>query len=499
MDPVATHAEQRPDEPAVIQGDRQLTWRQLDERANRIARALRRRGVGPGDRVAVSLKNSIEFFELLAGAGRLGATVVPVSYRFKRDEVEYMVEDSVAKVVIAEPENAEAVAGFDDVVFRGDAYEAWVAGEDGAPLDDQPGETLAALRFYTSGTTGRPKAIVRSSTPNEALDRAHVAALAGRLGPVLGPGEVHLVAGVTYHAAPGAYASMALSSGHTLVVMDHFDPLEGLRLIERHRVTWSQMAPIHFVRILSVPDDVRASVDVSSVKRILHAGAPCPPDVKWKILELFPEGSVYEYYAATEGYATECPSEDWIKKPGTVGRPPDGVELFVLDDDGNQVGPSEVGQVFVRIGGQRSFEYEGAPEKTAETWRGDMFSVGDMGFIDEDGYLFLTDRKTHMIISGGANIYPAEVENVLFGHPAVADACVIGVPDDEFGEQVKALVEVRSPVSEAELIEFCRDRLSHYKCPKSVDFLTTMPRDPNGKIRKRELRDPYWAGRTAKI
>jgi long-chain acyl-CoA synthetase len=318
-----------------------------------------------------------------------------------------------------------------------------------------------------------------------------------RFGGLMNPGGVHLLAAVMYHTAPGAYATTALRWGHTVVIMDRFDPEEALLLIEREKVTWTQMAPIHLVRIAGLPEEVRRRYDLSSLRRLLHAGAPCPVDVKWKMLDLFPRGSVYEYYAATEGYATECPEELWRAHPGTVGKPVSGIEIRILDEQGNEVGPNEVGQVYIDNG--MSFEYQGAPEKTAETWRGTMFSVGDMGYLDEDGYLFLTDRKTHMIISGGANIYPAEVENVLFAHPAVADVAVIGIPDDEFGEQVLALVERRSAVTEADLIDFCRERLSHYKCPKRVDFVEQLPRDPNGKIKKKLLRDPYWEGRTAQI
>jgi long-chain acyl-CoA synthetase len=499
MDPIQRHASERGEAAALVQGDRTVSWRELDARGNQVARALRRRGVEPGDRVAVGLRNSIEFFELIVGGGRVGATVMPVSFRFKRDEVEYMIADAKAKLVVAEPENEAEFAGVKGTIFRGADYEAWVGAEDDAPLDDQVGDGLAMLRYYTSGTTGRPKAVVRKDDPRgmETAMASGQAVMTARLGPVMQPGEVHLLAAVLYHTAPGAYASTALNVGHTIVIMDRFDPEEALRLIEEQRVTWTQMAPIHLVRIVGLPDEVQHRYDLSSMKRLLHAGAPCPVDVKWKALDLFPEGSIYEYYAATEGYATECTTEDWRRKPGTVGRPVAGIRILILDDDGNEVAPNEVGQVYIDNG--MRFEYEGAPEKTADTWRGDAFSVGDMGYLDEDGFLFLTDRKTHMIISGGANIYPAEVENVLFSHPAVADVAVIGVPDDEFGEQVKAVVEARSPVTEAELLDFCRDRLSHYKCPKSVDFVAVMPRDPNGKIRKAQLRDPYWEGRTARI
>jgi long-chain acyl-CoA synthetase len=495
MDTLSAHAEAMADGAALIHDDRLVTWSGLDGRANQVARALADRGVGAEDRVAVGLRNSIEFFELITAAGRLGATVVPVSFRFKRDEIEYMVGDSQAGVVIAEPENAEEYVGLPDTVFRGDGYEEWVGAYDPSPLQSAAGAGLAPLRYYTSGTTGRPKAIVRKEGTFGA--EASAAVMAQRLGPISGPGEVHLLAAVMYHTAPGAYATMALTMGHTVVITDGFDAEEALALIDRHEVTWTQMAPIHLVRIMALPDEVRARYDVSSMKRLLHAGAPCPVDVKWKALGYFPEGSVYEYYAATEGLGTECPEEDWRRKPGTVGRPMAGIRIVVLDDDGSESGPNEVGQVYIDNGTR--FEYEGAPEKTAETWRGEMFSVGDMGYIDDDGFLFLTDRKSHMIITGGSNVYPAEVENVLFGHPAVADVAVIGVPDAEFGEQVKAVVERRSEVGEDELISYCRDHLSHYKCPRSVDFVDSMPRDPNGKIRKQTLREPYWEGHANRL
>lgn len=491
MDPLKLQAEERGDVPALIHGDRVLTWTEFDRRSSQVARALAGLGVGPDDKVAVGLRNSIEFYELIGGAGRLGATVVPVSFRFKRDEIEYMVADAGAGIVVAEPENAEEYAGLPQTIFRGEPYEDWVAAYDDSPLDEQAGADYAALRYYTSGTTGRPKAIVRKEGTFGA--EAGAAIMEQRLGLVGRPGEVHLLAAVIYHTAPGAYSTMALRMGHTVVITDGFDPEEALALIDEYGVTWTQMAPIHLVRIMALPEEVRANYDVSSMKRLLHAGAPCPVDVKWKALDYFPEGSIYEYYAATEGLGTECTDAEWRRKPGTVGRPIGGIRIVVLDDFGKEVGPNEVGQIYIDNGTR--FEYEGAPEKTAETWRGDMFSVGDMGYLDDEGFLFLTDRKSHMIISGGANIYPAEVENVLFGHPAVADVSVIGVPDDEFGEQVKAIVETRAEVTAAELINYTRANLSHYKCPRSIDFVATMPRDPNGKIRKKILRDPYWEGR----
>jgi long-chain acyl-CoA synthetase len=499
MDPIWQHAHDRPEAMALVQGDRTRTWSELDRRANQVARALQRLGVSTEDVVAVALRNSIEFFELIGGAGRIGATVMPVSFRNMRAEVEYLVGDARAPVVFGEPDNRPVFEGLPHTIYRGEQYEALLADEDDAILDGQVGTSLAMLRYYTSGTTGRPKAVVRrqSSRDPEELAKTMAGVVNERLGAVMQPGEVHLLAAVMYHTAPGAYASMAVTWGHTVVIMDHFDAQEALRLIEQERVTWTQMAPIHLVRLVGLPEEVRRSYDLSSVKRILHAGAPCPVEVKWSALDLFPTGSVYEYYAATEGYATECPEDIWRAHPGTVGRPAPGIEIHILNEDGAEVEAGEIGQVYIDNGS--TFEYDGSPEKTAETFRGSMFSVGDMGYLDSEGYLFLTDRKSHMIISGGANVYPAEIENVLFSHPAVADVAVIGVPDAEFGEQVKAIVESRSDVTESELIEFCRARLSHYKCPRSVDFVDQLPRDPNGKVKKRQLRDPYWEGHTSRI
>jgi long-chain acyl-CoA synthetase len=498
---ITTHARARPDRLALIDADRTRTFAELDARANQVARVLARRGVVLGDRIGLSLRNSIEFFEVSSAAARLGATVVPVPWRNKRDEVEYMVSDSKAKVLFAEEDNRSVVEGIPGAIFRGVEYEGLVGAEESSPPEAGDVTGTSGFRYYTSGTTGRPKAIVRMASPDAPPQTRGdmVASMGGRLAGLIEPDNVHLLAGAAYHTAPGIFSNLALNFGQTLVIMSHFDAEECLRLIERHRVTWSQMVPIHFVRILALEPKVRDRYVLSSVRRILHAAAPCPVDVKWKIMDVFPPGTIYEYYAATEGLATECPPEIWTRKPGTVGIPSPGIEIHILDEEGREVAPNEVGQIYVTPPGGARFEYEGAPKKTAETWRDNMFSVGDMGYLDEDGYLFLTDRKTHMIISGGANIYPAEVENVLFAHPAVSDVAVLGVPDAEWGEQVKAIVEAKAAVTESELIEFARERLSHYKCPKTVDFVEAMPRDPNGKIKKRELRDPYWTGAAHQI
>jgi long-chain acyl-CoA synthetase len=257
------------------------------------------------------------------------------------------------------------------------------------------------------------------------------------------------------------------------------------------------MVPINFVRILALKH--AGDHDLSSMKRVLHAAAPCPVDVKRRVIDLFPPDTVWEYYGMTEGLATMISPNEWLAKPGSVGKAAPNLDVHILDDDGRELPPGEVGLVYVTPMAGVKFAYAGAPEKTREIWRGDLYTVGDMGYLDDDGYLFLTDRKQDLIISGGANVYPAEVESVLYAHPAVGDCAVIGVPDPEWGERVKAIVEPRADVTADELIAFCRANLSHDKCPKEIAFVEELPRDPNGKVRKRELRDRYWAAAGRKI
>ena len=491
---IAAHAQARPDAIAVVADDRRMTYAELDARANKAARAFMARGVQEGDRVAVALRNRPEFIEAATGAARLGAQVIPLSYRYKRAEVEAIASDSNARLIVAEADARETMDGLPALHLGGD-YEHALESQPSDPVTDDIAPVF--FRYYTSGTTGVPKAVERPQ-PDVGMY------LAGMVGyPLLqgltAPDEVHLVCGPLYHTAPCAYANYALLLGHTLVLMEHFDAWEALALIERERVTWSHMVPINFIRILALDEAERRLHDLSSVKRILHAAAPCPPDVKRRIMEVFPPSSIWEYYGMTEGLATIISPDEWLAKPGSVGRAAPNLTVSILDDEGNELPRGETGVIYVSPMGGVKFTYAGAPEKTAEAWRGERFTVGDMGFLDDDGYLFLTDRRQDMIISGGANIYPAEVEAALFQHPAVGDCSVIGIPDDEWGEAVLAVVERRGDVSEEELIAFCRENLAHYKCPKRVQFVDALPRDPNGKVRKRELRDPYWAGRERKI
>ncbi|MFN2544014.1 MAG: AMP-binding protein [Actinomycetota bacterium] len=487
---IAAHARRNPWKTAISDGDRQVSFGELHGRSCRAAHLLRGLGIGPEQRLAVALPNCPEFFEVSAAAAMLGAEVVPISWRATADELGYLVGDSGATVLVAESDRDVAAA-----VLSLDEYERLLVAEPDTPPQDSLDPAPTFYRAYTSGTTGRPKAVDR---PHPTVERYLQSMLRyPLLQGLTDPGEVHLACGPVYHTAPRAFAAYALLLGQSVVLMRHFDAKECLRLIERHRVTWTHMVPINFVRILALPN--ARDFDLSSVKRVLHAAAPCPVDVKRRVMDLFPRNTVWEYYGMTEGLATMISPSEWLRKPGSVGRAAPDLEVHILDDEGREVPRGEVGLVYVPPMAGVRFSYAGAPEKTAEIWRGDLYTVGDMGYVDEDGYLFLVDRKQDLIISGGTNIYPAEVEAVLYGHPAVGDVVVIGVPDPEWGEQVKAIVEKRADVTELELIEFCRERLAHDKCPKSVDFVEQLPRDPNGKVRKRELRDRYWDAAGRKI
>ena len=356
--------------------------------------------------------------------------------------------------------------------------------------------------LYSSGTTGQPKGILRElpaidpSEPLPVMD--FVRAMFG-----FRPGMTYLNPAPLYHSAPAASVSASLRLGATTVVMEHFDARQWLALVERYRVTHCQLVPVMFSRLLRLPDDVRASYDTSSLECIVHAAAPCPVHVKQAMIDWLGP-IITEYYGATEAHGfTFCDSAQWLAHPGTVGRPILG-ELLILDDDGNPCPPGVDGTIWFR--GATAFQYFQDPVKTAESRSSDgtASSVGDVGHVDADGYLYLTDRKTYMIISGGVNIYPQETENLLSAHPAVLDVAVIGVPNEDLGEEVKAVVQLAdsaraSPELAQELIDFCRARLAHFKCPRTVDFVAELPRSATGKLYKRLLRDEYWTGHQTSI
>jgi long-chain acyl-CoA synthetase len=356
---------------------------------------------------------------------------------------------------------------------------------------------------YTSGTTGKPKGVKRPLVPAPPETVATQQALFLSLfGIMPGSPGVHFVGAPLYHTAVLNFATNHLHLGHTLVLVDKWDPEGMLQLIEKYKVTSSHMVPTQFNRLLKLPDEVRAKYDLSSLSHMIHSAAPCPVDTKKKMLAWWGP-CIYEYYAASEGGGTACTPSEWLKKPGTVGKPWPISEIRILDDEKQPVAAGTAGTVWIRMGTHK-FEYHRDQKKTGDAWHEGFFTVGDAGYLDDDGYLFLCDRKADMIISGGVNIYPAEIEAVLLAHPQVADAAVFGVPDDDWGEQVRAVIQPASTVSagpdfSAALLAYASERLAKYKLPKTIDFIAEMPRDPNGKLYKRKLRDPYWVGRDRAI
>jgi long-chain acyl-CoA synthetase len=501
------HARAFGDRPALMLGDRVVTYGALNARVNRLARALRRAGVGSGDTVAAVLGNCVEWFELLNAAGKIGALLVPVGYRLKGPEIAYMVADSRAKLIVAaadlRDEIERALPDLDppapnlwvvgsDSPWRGAAYEAVLAAES----DDEPDGAFVGGGFnalvYTSGTTGRPKGVERQVDP--VIGHLQLLGIANLWG--LQPDDTHLVCGPLYHTAPSSYGQVHLLVGATVIVMPHFDAAESLRLVEQHRVTTTFMVPTHFARILQLEDSQRRR-DLSSLRLVLHSAAPCPPNVKRGVMQLFPPGVVTEFYGASESGFTKISAEEWFAKPGSVGRPWPGHEVRILDDAGEPCATGTIGLIYVKSP-SLNFRYRGADEKSRAAFRDGFFTAGDLGYVDADGYLYIADRRTDLIISGGANIYPAEVENVLMQHPAVADVAVVGVTDPDMGKAVLAVVELRhgQAATAQQLIDFARTNLAHYKCPRRVELVAQLPREPQGKVRKHELIARYAGGTT---
>ncbi|HZU81181.1 MAG TPA: AMP-binding protein [Acidimicrobiales bacterium] len=484
---VAAIARAEPDRAAVVFEGRRVPYGEFDRLANAWAHVLAPHVQQPGDRVAVALPNGVDVLAAWHGVTRLGALVVPVNTRLTAAEVAYLVSDSGAKAVVHEgPDSAAAAAA------RSEEVPAVAVGAEAAVPADQRVrppredyiETPVVAMTYTSGTTGKPKGIARSEPPPPATT-APPSPFAAFWG--FRPDDVHLMCGPVYHTAPSAYALMNLVEGATVVVMRKWDALEALTLIERERVTTSQMVPAQFIRILEA-DWQR--FDLSSLRKVLHAAAPCPVPVKRKIIEAFPPGTVWEYYGASEGMCSVISPEEWLRKPGSVGRPFPGVTVRILDEDGTDVAPGEVGQIYISAFAGREFEYHNAPEKTRDAWRDGFFTVGDMGRLDEEGYLFLADRRNDLILSGGVNVYPAEVESALVEDDDVVDAAVIGLPDERMGQKVHAVVELRpgAPRDEEALKGRLATRLADFKLPRTIEFVDELPREPNGKVLKTRLR-----------
>jgi long-chain acyl-CoA synthetase len=505
----------------IVSGARVASKADLDEQSRRIAGGLADLGVRQGDCVAILMRNDIAFLAASYAAMMLGAYAVPINWHFASEEIAYILGDCGAKVLIGHadllslhpdvaasliavlcvdtPPEIIAAYGVDAASLAAPPgtvpLGAWVAAQrlyDGTPLS-QPQSMI-----YTSGTTGRPKGVRRNApTPEEhAKTEALRAMVYG-----LKQGVRALLPGPLYHAAPNSFGVRAGRLGEVLVLMPRFDAEAFLRLVERERIDATFMVPTMFVRLLKLPPAVRRRYDVSSLRFVSLAAAPCPADVKRAMIEWW--GPVlWEYYGGTEtGPVTLASSEDALRKPGTVGRLTPGTDLRILDDDGNVLPAGAIGEVYARIDGYPDFTYHNLPDKRAEVVRDGRITCGDVGYLDADGYLFLCDRKRDMVISGGVNIYPAEIEAVLHALPGVHDCAVFGVPDPEFGEAVLAVVEPApgADVDPAALRDELAKRLAGYKVPKRIEIREGLPREDSGKIFKRRLRDPYWEGAGRKI
>jgi acyl-CoA synthetase (AMP-forming)/AMP-acid ligase II len=508
MDFIATYAAKQPEAAALIEGERRLTWAALLDRRNRLASALRALGIARGDNVIVYEHNSIDCVIAPAAVRAVGAVAAPMNHRLTAEEVAYILDNADAAAVfvgdafvpIAESVRAGATRvrhwilmgeerrpwaqHLDDLVARGSA--------EAPPADAAQG--LGGSMIYTGGTTGRPKGAIRGAVDPQITMR-FLKALD------LAEPHVHLAAGPLYHSAPGSFAMTTQMFGGSVVIMRKFDAEEAIHLIATHRCTSTFMAPTLVKRIIDLPEHVRARYDVSSMKVLVVAAAPCPMRVKEQAMKYF--GPVfYEFYGSTElSVNTILRPEDVLRKPGSCGRAAPGIELAILDERGEPAPVGEPGELYVRRYAGVFDGYYKNPGATRETQRGEWLSVGDVAYMDAEGFYYICDRKRDMIISGGVNIYPAEIEDALHRHPDVEDVAVFGVPDEDWGERVHAAVQPRAGarLSAEQIIRFAREHLADYKAPREVSFHPQFPRDAAGKLIKRVLREPYWAGRATRV
>lgn len=488
-----------------------VTYAEFEARSNRLAHFMRAEGVGRLDHYSVFMENHEYYLEANGAGERAGIYYTCINSYLTPDEVAYLLTNSRSKVLITSAakfevarEATEQVPAVHKCLVVGGAslglgaegrfvdYDLAVAAYPTTPVAD---ESLGSAMLYSSGTTGQPKGILRplpEQPPSQGLAMFDFLTQLWRYRDEM----IYLSPAPLYHSAPHAAVNLTIRNGGTAIIMERFDPENYLQLVEKYKVTHSQLVPTMFSRMLKLPESDRMRYDTSSLEIAIHAAAPCPVPVKQQMIEWWGP-IIHEYYGATEGLGfTACTAEEWLAHPGTVGRPLFGV-LHILDDDMNEVPTGERGQIWFELGS--AFEYFDDPDKTASAKSpdGTMASVGDVGYVDQDGFLYLTDRSTFMIISGGVNIYPQECENLLITHPKVADAAVFGVPNPDLGEEVKAVVQAMpgvetGPALEAELMAFCHEHLSRQKCPRSVDFEAELPRLPTGKLYKRVLRDRYW-------
>ncbi len=510
----SVHARTQPDKIAyqMAGSGKAITYRELDELSNQGARLFRALGLQPGDHIAFLMENRLAFMEICWAAQRSGLYYTAISRYLTQEEIAYIVKDCGARILITSPKCAEQVKGLlteaagaprffmiDEPLPGFRSWDRELAQQPTTPIADQ----VAGYDMpYSSGTTGRPKGIKRQSennpieSPNPFL-RILCADMCG-----MSSDSIYLSPAPLYHAAPLRFNMMAITLGGTAIIMESFDAEQFLALVEKHRITQSQLVPTMFVRMLKLPDEVRLRYDVSSLKGAIHAAAPCPIDVKAKMIEWW--GPILiEYYAGSEGNGvTVTTSQQWLTHRGTVGRAVVG-KVRIVDENDQEAPPGQIGTVY--FADAPVFSYHNDPDKTKRAYNARGWStLGDVGYLDEEGFLYLTDRKSYMIISGGVNIYPQETEDVLITHPGVADVAVFGVPNEEMGEEVKAVVQPHDMARAgkelaAELIVFCRTRLSPIKCPRSIDFEAELPRTPTGKLVKRHLRDRYWPKATTRV
>ena len=514
-DLLTMYAASQPDKPGVIEDGNVLTYAEFEARANQVAAALQELGIKAGTKLVWCAQNSTDVVVLINAARKTGAVAVPLNYRLSSDEAAYVIDNSDATVVLFDVEQASqlepCVAQCPKVTewasFHCDAAAApeWAkhlptiaVGKPTTEVEPLEGtEDSGGTMIYTSGTTGKPKGALRRG-------RADAAASGGALVQLIGyePGEVYLTTGPLYHSGPLGFMGIVQLMGGTIVVQRHFDAEEWLRLIQDHKVTTTFSAPTPLRRVVDLPEEIRSKYDYSSMKRFVANAAPWPFELKRKYIERLGEGSLWEVYGSTElGVNTVLKPEDQMRKPGSCGQAAPLVEVALFDEEGNRVEtPMEPGELYVRSAGAFDTYYK-AEEKYEENKRGDWITVGDIAYFDEEGFFYICDRKNDMIISGGMNIYPAEIEAVLVAHPAVADAAVYGIPSDEWGESVHATITVYEgqSVTDEELQEFARGHLASYKIPRSVDRMDEIPRSASGKILKKELRAPWWEGRSSKV
>jgi long-chain acyl-CoA synthetase len=502
-------AQVKPDAVAVFDRFGEHTYRKINANSNRLARVLRGAGLRPGDAVALFCTNRAEFIETINACRRSGLRVTPVNWHLATDEIAYILNDCEAKALIAETKFdtiREAARSAHGLVLKlsvgglADGFEDYDSALDGVDDRDLPDPVMGSQMLYTSGTTGRPKGVHR---PHGVATPPQYAGSNAQYDPST---DVQMCAGPGYHAAPLAFdIAIPQASGVPIAFIgERWDTEEVFRTIQNRRVTHGHLVPIMMQRMLAAPPELKAKYDLSSLKFVVHGAAPCPPEVKHAMIQWL--GPIlYEYYAGSEGGAGfGIRADEWLKKPGSVGKRPTLLRVKIMDDEGNELPNGQAGLIYHEAQKLNPFSYYKDDKKTAGAHRDGFFTLGDIGYFDEDDYLFLTGRSAEIIISGGVNIYPQEVDNEIIKHPSVEDVCTIGVPNKEWGEEVKSVIMLKagwtpSDALKKEIIDFVRPRLAGFKVPRSIDFVAELPRSAAGKIKRGEVRKPFWEGRKVQI